>query len=95
MEVWFLTVLGVAALAAFVRNSALVRRLFPRNAGADPGAFERFWSRVDGRAARGRLAGPLRARRGGLRAGVERHLAAGRGLLRPGSSPSPRPCSCR
>ena len=49
MEVWFLTVLGVAALAAFVRNSALVRRLFPRSASSDPGAFERFWSRVDGR----------------------------------------------
>ncbi len=49
MEVWFLTVLGVAALAAFLRNSALVRRLFPRNTGSDPGAFERFWSRVDGR----------------------------------------------
>ncbi len=49
MEVWLLTVLGVAALAAFVRNGALARRLFPRNTGADPGAFERFWSRVDGR----------------------------------------------
>ena len=49
MEVWFLTVLGVAALAAFVRNSALARRLFPRNAGSDPNVFERFWSRLDGR----------------------------------------------
>jgi len=49
MEVWFLTVLGVAALAAFVRNGAIVRRLFPRSTSSDPGAFERFWSRVDGR----------------------------------------------
>lgn len=49
MEIWFLTVLGVAALAAFARNSAVVRRLFPRNPGTEPGAFERFWSRIDGR----------------------------------------------
>ncbi len=49
MEVWFLTVLGIAALAAFLRNSALARRLFPRSPGAEPGAFERFWSRIDGR----------------------------------------------
>jgi hypothetical protein len=49
VEVWFLTVLGVAALAAFLSNGALARRLLPRNAGGEPGAFERFWSRVDGR----------------------------------------------
>ena len=50
MEIWFLTVLGLAALAAFVRNSGLVRRIIPgRGAAFEPGRFERFWSRADGR----------------------------------------------
>lgn len=50
MEIWFLTLLGVAALAAFVRSSRLVRRFIPgRDTASDPGAFERFWSRTDGR----------------------------------------------
>ncbi len=50
MEIWFLTVLGVAALAAFVRNSGLVRRIIPgRGTASEPGRFERFWSRADGR----------------------------------------------
>lgn len=50
MEIWFLTVLGVAALAAFVRNSGLVRRIIPgRGTPSEPGRFERFWSRADGR----------------------------------------------
>ena len=50
MEIWFLTVLGVAALAAFVRNSGLVRRIIPGpGTASEPGRFERFWSRADGR----------------------------------------------
>jgi len=50
VEIWFLTVLGVATLAAFVRNSGLVRRIIPgRGTASEPGRFERFWSRADGR----------------------------------------------
>ena len=50
MEVWFLTAICVVGLVAFIRNSALVRRFLPRrDAAAEPGRFERFWSRCDGR----------------------------------------------
>jgi hypothetical protein len=50
VQIWILTVLGVAALAAFVRNSGLVRRIIPgRGTASEPGRFERFWSRADGR----------------------------------------------
>ncbi len=50
MEAWFLTAICVVSLVAFVRSSDLVRRFLPRrDATAEPGRFERFWSGVDGR----------------------------------------------
>jgi hypothetical protein len=50
VEVWFLTAICVVGLAAFLRNSALIRRFLPaRDPAAEPGRFEWFWSRVDGR----------------------------------------------
>ncbi len=50
MSIWFLTAVSVVGLIAFLRNTALVRRFLPgRDAAGEPGRFERFWSRRDGR----------------------------------------------
>ena len=51
INVWFLTAVAVAGLIAFLRWSPPIRRFLPRHdTGAQPGAFERFWSRFNGRA---------------------------------------------
>jgi hypothetical protein len=50
VQIWFLTALAVAGMVAFARNSSLVRRFVPgRDTASEPGPFERFWSRRNGR----------------------------------------------
>lgn len=49
MEIWTFAVLFAAGLTAVVRHSNLVARARPRPRGFEPGRFERFWSRRDGR----------------------------------------------
>ena len=49
MEIWAFAVLFAAGLAAVLRHSNLGLRVRPRLRGFEPGRFERFWSRRDGR----------------------------------------------
>jgi hypothetical protein len=49
VEIWAFAVLFAAGLTAIVRHSNFVARTRPRLRGFEPGRFERFWSRRDGR----------------------------------------------
>lgn len=50
-NIWFLTAVAGAGLLAFLRHSPVARRfLRARDAATEPGRFEQFWSRRDGRA---------------------------------------------